>query len=55
MVGRRKRRSYLTLHGRPYHWKTNRSRGTKEDVVDDRAEQALTKMGFRGKTPYEFR
>ena len=46
---------YLTLRGRPYHWKTNRSRGTKDDVVDDRAEQALTEMGFRGKTPYEFR
>ena len=46
---------YLTLRGRPYHWKTNRSRGTKGDVVDGRAEQALTEMGFRGKTPYQFR
>ncbi len=44
---------YLTLRGRRYHWKVNRTRGSKEDLVDDRAEQALAEMGFRGKTPYQ--
>jgi len=44
---------YLTLRGRRYHWKTNRLRPSKEDVVDEQAEQALTEMGFRGKTPYQ--
>jgi hypothetical protein len=46
---------YLTLRGRRYHWKVNRMRGSKEDAVDDRAEQALAEMGFRGKTPYQFK
>ena len=44
---------YLTLRGQRYHWKVNRSGGTEKDVVDARAEQALTEMGFRGQTPYE--
>ena len=38
----------------PILWKTNRGRNSNSEFVDDQAEQALTEMGFRGDTPYQF-
>jgi len=54
-AGTRWAASYLLLRPKRFHWKTNRSCGRPEEVVDERAEQALTEMGFRGKTPYELK
>lgn len=43
---------YLILRDKRFHWKVNRS---AEGNIDDKAEQALTEMGFRGKPPYELK
>lgn len=41
---------YLMLRNRSFHWQANR--GGTQEVVDDKAEQALAEMGFRGELPY---
>jgi len=46
---------YLMLRSKAFHWKTNRGRGSGSEVVDDKAEQALAEMGFRGTCPYELK
>jgi len=46
---------YLILRNRPFHWKTCRGLNGKGELIDDKAEQALAEMGFRGKLPYELK
>jgi hypothetical protein len=46
---------YLMLRDKQFRWKSNRGRGFNHETVDRYAEQALTEMGFRGKTPYTFK
>jgi hypothetical protein len=41
---------YLILDSTPFVWK--HARDWNDTAVDDKAVQALTEMGFRGKTPY---
>lgn len=41
---------YLILDGAAFHWRHDRN--WNDLSVDDKAIQALTEMGFRGKTPY---
>jgi len=48
--GTRWRTRYLILDSLPFHWQ--RGRDWADSAVDDKALQALTEMGFRGKPPY---